>query len=118
MKRYRAVVEISVPDKVDFNERQFAKLLRRNGIDNYPISMKPHEHTTRQITVKEFSRVVQYAPDGSRIKAVRPPSSFERLVLFGLWLIFASVTRPKDRRHKSIQQWLDEIKATVEASEQ
>ena len=114
MKKYRAVVEISVPDKVDFGERKFAKQLRRHMLTS--LHLAPYEMATRPLEFKEFSRVVQYSPDGIRIAALRPPSSFERLVLAGLWMIVSILLPPKQRRDKNVQQWRDEVRATLDPS--
>jgi len=113
MKKIRAVVEISVPDKVNLTEMQFAKLLRRDHAKN-SLFLGRIEQATRPLQFKEFGRVVQYGPDGTRIVPTRPPSSFERLVLFGLWAIIHTMISPRQlSKSVPLQKWFRDVRATL-----
>lgn len=117
MRKVRAVVEISVPDKVVLSEADFAKLLRRDHTKK-SLFLGRHEQATRTIEFKEFGRVVQYGPDGKRIVATKPPSPFESLVLFGLWVIVRTMVTPRQlSKAPRLQKWFQDVRVTVAAAE-
>jgi hypothetical protein len=118
MKKIRAVVELSVPDSHRYTEADFAKSLRRQ-FRSTGISLAPTFKESRPIQFKEFSRVVQYTPDGQRIAPTRPPSPFESLVLFGLWVIVRAMITPRDlSKSLRLQKWFNDVRATVNAAEE
>lgn len=116
MRKIRAVVEISVPDKSTLTEAGFAKALRRNLAKS--VSLAPAIKEARPIEFKEFNRVVQYGPDGRRIVATKPPSPFESLVLFGLWVIVRAMITPRQlSKAPRLEQWFKDVRATLAAAE-
>lgn len=106
MKKLRCVVEIDVPDKLDFGERDFAKALRRNGPS--VLSLGPRIKETRPLSFKEFSRVIQYDDKGVRITPPKAPTPFERLVLMGLAITVSFLIAPRIRTNL-IKTWLHEV---------
>ena len=110
MKKLRCVVEIDVPDKLDFGERDFAKALRRNGPS--VLSLGPRIKETRPLSFKEFSRVIQYDDNGVRITPPKAPTPFERLVLMGLAFCVVALI-PIRRRSKEVTSWLHEVLTTA-----
>ncbi len=103
MRKIKAVVEISVPDKSELSEHDFAKRLRRSGLSN--IRLAPGE--VRPVTFKEFGRVVQYGPDGVRVEP-KKPVTFEGLVLRALAALLGVALKDKGG------EWLDTWSAEAE----
>lgn len=106
MKKVRAVVEVSVPDKAQFSEDDFAKLLRRELPER--IYAAPRGVKTVRIRFKAFYRVVQYTPDGNRIKPKSEdhvdsrPSQFQFMVLGALWALILAVLFKADIKARDI----------------
>lgn len=104
MKKVRVVVEVSVPNRVELGEDEFAKLLRSKISNSLYIGS-----LRRQMHFKAFYRVVQYTPDGNRIKPPKPedhvdsrPSQFQFLVLGALWALILAVLFKADIKARDI----------------